>query len=88
LRTRGAWAMPMGEQSQRTRGAWTLPVGWALPSAHVALGLCLRFGHFPPHTWHLSSAYELDTPQRTRGAWATLGWEQVVLGSWLSTQRK
>jgi len=80
--------MPMGEQSQRTRGAWTLPVGWALSSAHVVLGLCLRFGHFPPHTWHLSSAYELDTPQRTRGAWVTLGWEQVVLGSWLSTQKK
>jgi len=25
--------------TQRTRGAWALHLAWALPSAHVALGL-------------------------------------------------
>jgi len=28
----------------RTRGAWALPLGWALPSVHVALGLSLLVG--------------------------------------------
>jgi len=36
----------------------------------------------------LGSAYGLGTPQRTRGAWAVLGWAQVALESWLRTQGK
>jgi len=44
LRPHGAWAMPSGGHTLLTRGAWALPLGWALPSTHVALGLCLRVG--------------------------------------------
>jgi len=55
------------------------------PCGHVALGLCLSDGtpcaHMAlgllPLGWALPS---------TRGAWAVLGWGQVVLESWLWTQ--
>jgi hypothetical protein len=49
---------------QRTRGAWALPQVWALPTAHVALELCLWVGYSPAHTWRLG-----DIGLGTSGAW-------------------
>jgi hypothetical protein len=65
--TRGAWACASVVGTPlRTRGAELLPQC----CAHVALGLLsLCWAHLFSHVALWLSAWVLDTPQRTRGAW-------------------
>jgi len=80
LHIRGPWAMPQCWAHPTTHVALGLvPRLWAHPCAHVALSYCLSavalgllslcWAHLFSHVALWLSAWVLDTPQRTRGAW-------------------
>jgi hypothetical protein len=60
---------------------WLLPQCWAQLVHTWRLGYCLNAEHGLRIDGAWATACGLGTPQRTRGTWAALGWEQVALGS-------